>query len=132
MTEEQIFQEQPFEIEQREYWLYVFDLSKAEQFRSLLESVPKEEIGSFQVWTATVKRNVLFEEEQRGSIFDIQPVFCLQVDFKEEHQHLRQLAEQESLFYIKDNPEDRSLINMFFGSQERDSRYYEYLNSINK
>jgi hypothetical protein len=121
------------EIEQieRAPTIYVFGLDKISTFIEVLNFVPRDEIGHLSFWNAT-KINELVFELNDNRLYNYQQVWCLSVDFKPEHQHLKSLAEQESLFYAKDDPENRTLINQFFGSQEKDIDYYNYLASIGK
>lgn len=112
--------------------LYVFSLDKAEAFMQALQSVPTEEIGNFETWNATRQTALLFEQAD-NKIYDLQPVFCLSTDFREEHAALRTAAEAESLFYYPIYDEDKRLINEFFGLPENQSQeYIAYMQSIGK
>lgn len=124
------------EIEQmplRQDVVYVFGIDKADAFINALQSIPSEEIGFLQVWTALKKKKLLFSDEKLGNIFDFEPVFCLQTDFKEEHAFLRKRAESESLFYHPVYDDNKQMINLFFELDEQRPQFFvEYMQSIGK
>ena len=112
--------------------LYIFSMDKAPAFMQALNSLPSEEIGAFSVWNATRQKALLFESEN-NKIYDLEPVFCLSTDFREEHAELRAAAEAESLFYYPIYEDDKRLINEFFGLPEEQSQEFrDYLFEIGK
>ena len=111
--------------------LYVFAMDKVSDFMQAIQSIPSEEIGSYSVWNANQKESILYSSEG-NEIANYKTVFCLQTDFKEEHEFLRLAAESQSLFYYPIYEEDKIFINMFFDKTIRTESYYNYVNSINK
>ena len=113
--------------------LYVFEMHKVDAFMLSINSIPPEEIGSYLVWNALQKEELLYSSTSGGEVYKHKEVFCLQTDFKEEHAALRQAAEQQSVFYCPILEHDKKFINEFFGlPSERSPEYQDYLISINK